>query len=82
MSCEFCNHIDGHACGCPNYTPKKAVHYCSVCKEGIYYGEEYIENVDGDYAHYDCVSNFSYRKMIEWVGGKIEIMEDNYGENY
>lgn len=39
---------------CPNYTPKKAKHYCSICEEGILDGEEYIENDNGEYRHYDC----------------------------
>ena len=26
---------------CPNYIPKKAKHYCSICEEGILDGEEY-----------------------------------------
>jgi len=30
---------------CPNYSSLKAVHYCSSCGDGIYYGEEYIENL-------------------------------------
>ena len=27
---------------CPNFEPK-AKHYCSVCEEGIYDGEEYVK---------------------------------------
>lgn len=34
--------------------PPKATHYCSSCEEGIYDGEEYIENLDGEYRHYEC----------------------------
>lgn len=40
---------------CPNYIPPKAERYCSVCGEGIYETEEYIENSNGDSIHFECV---------------------------
>ena len=42
------------AARCPNYIPKKAKHYCSICGESILDEEEYIENDNGEYRHYDC----------------------------
>mgnify|MGYP006874692574 CR=1 FL=1 len=44
------------AARCPNYIPKKAKHYCSICEEGILDGEEYIED-DGRFAHWDCIDS-------------------------
>lgn len=44
--CEICIHTPCLV-SCPNYIPPKASHYCSSCKEGIYDGEEYIENQNG-----------------------------------
>lgn len=76
MRCEICERDIGHDPLCPNYTPPKAIRYCSYCKEGIYCGEEYIENQDGDYQHYDCFCGM--RNLLEWLGYEIKTMEDDY----
>lgn len=72
--CEICGRIIGHNTRCPNYTPRKALHYCSSCGDGIYNGEEYIENLNGEYCHYDCIH--WTREFIEWLGYKIKTMEE------
>jgi len=76
LGCEYCHKTIGHDYRCPNYTPPKASHYCSICDDGIYDGEEYIENLDDEYVHYDCLTGLSYRAMIEWLGGEIRTMEE------
>ena len=59
---------------CANYIPPKAKHYCSICDEGIYEGEEYIENDIGEYAHWECVD---YGKdLAKFLGYEIKTMED------
>lgn len=45
--CEICRQIPCHS-RCPNYVPLKTTHYCSICGDGIYDGEDYIENQDGN----------------------------------
>lgn len=74
MICEVCGRIDGHLKSCPEcYEEIKPNHYCSICKEGIQIGEEYIENDDGEYAHWECLDGkFS---LADWLGYKIKIME-------
>lgn len=74
--CETCGRSVGHDCRCPNYTPPKAVHYCSACGDGIYAGEEYIENLDGEYRHYNCF--YGMKDLLEWFGYKVKTMEENY----
>ena len=59
---------------CPNYEPPKATHYCSICNEGIYDGEEYIENDDFEYAHWECIS-FG-RDLVEFLGYEIKEMNE------
>lgn len=59
---------------CPNYIPPKAKHYCSICDEGIYEGEEYIENDIGEYAHWECVNHG--RNLAKWLGYEIKTIED------
>ena len=59
---------------CPNYTPSKAFHYCSICNEGILNGEEYIVNDDNEYAHWECVDYG--RDLAEWLGYEIKEMEE------
>ena len=70
--CEICGRIVGHSYRCPNYIPPKAVHYCSSCGDGILDGEEYIENLKGEYRHYDCFQGM--RDLLEWIGYEIETM--------
>lgn len=74
MACEYCRFLTGHDPRCPNYVPPKTTHYCSICGEGIFDGEEYIVNPDGDYRHYDCFSGIV--DLLEWLGFKIQVMED------
>ena len=74
MPCIYCHQYGTHHSQCPNYEPQKATHYCSICHEGIYDGEEYIENDYGKYAHWDCV-NYG-RDLIKFLGYEINTMED------
>ena len=71
--CEICRQIPCHP-RCPNYVPPKASHYCSICGDGIYDGEDYIENQDGEYIHYECVQGI--KQLLEWLGYEIKTMED------
>lgn len=66
----------GHDCRCPYYKPPKASHYCYSCGEGIYDGEKYVENLDGEYRHYECFHGM--RDLLEWLGFDIKTMEDGY----
>ena len=72
--CELCRQTFCHP-RCPNYSPVKAIHYCSSCGDGIYEGEEYIKNLDGEYRHYECFHGM--RELLEWLGFKIKTMEDD-----
>ena len=65
---------------CPNYELPKASHYCSICDEGIYPEEEYIENDNGEYAHLECVDG-GY-EMATFLGYKIKIDEEDNWEDY
>lgn len=80
MICEFCRKIIGHDSRCPNYIPQKAVLFCSSCVQGIYYGENYVENENGECRHYDCI--YGIQDLLEWLGYKVKTMVDNYEENY
>lgn len=73
--CSICNQTPCNI-HCPNYVPKRANHYCSICGQGIYEGEEYIINDDGDCRHYDCF--YGMRDLLEWLGYEIKTMEDDY----
>jgi hypothetical protein len=69
VTCEYCQK-NPHDSRCP-LSPKNTRHYCSFCGEGIYEGEEYIENDDGEYIHYDCPTT---RVLLEFLGYKIQEM--------
>lgn len=77
--CRICFH-DKCPSACPNYTPPKAYYYCSVCGEGIYEGEEYIENDDGEYRHYECFQGM--RDLLEWLGYDVKTMGKIYEGYY
>lgn len=77
--CSLCMQNDCN-CHCPNYLPPKAIHYCSACGEGIYEGEEYIENQDSEYRHYDCF--YGVRDLLKWLGCEVKTMEDTYERDY
>ena len=75
MRCSICGRTD-HDFRCPQYSPPKAVYYCSSCGEGIYAGEEYIENDHGEYKHFDCI--YGIRDLLEWLGYEVKTVEDRY----
>ena len=76
MRCEYCNGIGRHDTRCPKESQPKATCYCSYCNEGIYEGEKYIENDNGEFRHYECC--YDMRDLLEWLGYKIKTMDDDY----
>ena len=74
MPCEYCHQYGIHHPRCPLYEPPKASHYCSICNEGIYNGEEYVENDDGEYVHWDCIDYG--RDLVKWLGYEIKEMDE------
>lgn len=75
MPCEFCHRDFGHNTGCPNYTPPKYKHHCSICEDGIYNGDEYIKNDSAEYIHWDCWQ--SCKDLIKWLGYEVKTMDEN-----
>lgn len=72
MVCQYCFGIGGkHDCRCPLAPKSKFSHYCSICGEGIYDGEEYIENDDGEFAHLDCLI---VRETVNFLGYDVKVM--------
>lgn len=76
MACEYCHGEGLHYLRCPLYEEPKPAHYCSICNEGIYGGEEYIVNDDGEYAHWECVDYG--RDLVRFLGYEIKTMENDY----
>ena len=72
--CELCKHIPCIV-GCPNYIPSKADYYCSVCKYGIYEGDTYVENINGEYIHRDCLN--CTNETLNDLRIKMHIMGEN-----
>lgn len=73
LTCSQCNRS---VCvsSCPYYTPPKPEHYCCICKNGIFEGEEYIKNQDGKYRHYDCF--YGLRELLSWLGYEVSVMSE------
>ena len=74
MACEYCRGEGYHVPRCPNFVPLKAAYYCSICDEGIYYGDQYIENYNGDHAHWDCINGI--HGLLEFLDCEIKTMEE------
>lgn len=72
MKCEVCGREIGHDIRCPSYIPDKSPYSCSLCNEPINYGDEYVKNFDGDYAHWECVE--VSKEVCKWFGGMIGFM--------
>lgn len=45
---------------------RKSNYICCYCKEGIFNGDEFIVNSEGEYLHRDCI--FSYDFLVNWLG--------------
>ena len=78
----MCNLCRQNPCDfrCPNYIPRKAIHYCSFCGNGIFEGEEYIENYNEECRHYECFHGM--RDLLEWLGFEIKTMEETHEGYY
>ena len=74
MPCIYRGQYGTHQPRCALYIPPKATYYCSICGEGIYDGEEYIVNDDGEYAHWDCVDYG--RDLAKFLGYKVKEMNE------
>ena len=73
--CDICGMQDNnHHPRCPYYEPPNPKYKCCICENGIYDGEEYIENDFGEYAHWDCFSGT--KDLLNFLGYRIRIMED------
>lgn len=71
MACEYCRQYP-HDSRCPLAPEPKFDYYCSSCGEGIYEGEKYIENDDGEYIHLDCIDYV--KDLIKFLGYEIKEM--------
>lgn len=71
FGCEYCHQLP-HDPRCPLAPEPKFYHYCSICGEGIYDGEEYIENDDGEFVHLDCLT---IRETVGFLGYEVRTME-------
>ena len=74
MYCDVCGRYGSHASRCPYNKTPTSHYYCSVCDEGIYDGDEYIVNENGEYAHWECVDYG--RDLAKFLGYEIKTMEE------
>lgn len=78
LMCNECRMTPCHP-RCPNHKPYDYQYTCSICGEGIFVGEEYLENNDGEYRHCDCF--YGTKDLLQWLGYEIKTMED-FNEDY
>ena len=76
--CSLYNRYDGtHDPRCPYYSPTRPRITCCYCNEGIYQGERYLDNEQGEYIHEDCVGSAGINWMINWLGFRYETEEND-----
>lgn len=76
MYCEYCHSLP-HLSRCPLAPEPKSYETCEVCGEDICEGEEYIENDNGEFAHWECVD---YAKdLAKFLGYEVKEMR---GDDY
>ena len=51
QGCGICEYGYGNCAGCPNCNESIPKAECSICHEGIYAGEYYVENDNEQLAH-------------------------------
>lgn len=73
MACKFCGRDIGHDERCPHADDIRPRSYCSICESGIFTSDEYVENDNGDLAHYECVS--ATRDALTWLGHEVKVMK-------
>lgn len=71
--CEYCGQTK-HLVSCPKYKMPYSNYICCYCNEGIYSGEQYLMNCDGQYIHRDCIPCTDF--LIDWLGYEVKEMED------
>ena len=77
MYCEVCGGLGIHRNGCPEgYERKRAKKICCDCDEGIYTGDECVENFNGDVMHYHCCCGLTTRELIKWLDFEIKEMKE------
>lgn len=72
--CDICGKIFEHDCRCPYYIPPRSDYICSICGEGIYNGEKYLENCNEEYVHYTCLEWVP--DFMDWIDCNIKTMEE------
>lgn len=75
MSCSYCRQIPHHP-RCPIAPEPKLHETCVICEDGICDGEEYIENDNGEFAHWECV-NYA-RDLAKFLGYEPKEMRGDY----
>ena len=73
--CEICRQFPCHP-RYPNYSPPQPRIICCYCDEGIYQGEHYLDNKQGEYIHEDCIGCAGYDWLINLLGFEHEEMEE------
>lgn len=73
----MCNECRSNPClsRCPNYIAPPTRHYCSICGDGIYDGDKYITNDNGEFSHWYCIDGSDH--LLEWLGYELKIMEND-----
>ena len=78
MFCKYCGENNIHDYRCPEFSPILSSHDCIICKENINVSEEYIENNDGEYAHWECM--WDKRDVVKFLDIGIDVMEVEDGD--
>lgn len=64
---------------CPNAPEPKRVYVCSRCGEGVYAGDRFLREPDGDILCEICLDNMDNDELLHELGLSTEIAEEGDG---
>lgn len=76
--CEICRSSPCLAL-CPNAPEPPRVHTCDRCGEGIYAGDKFLKEPDGDIICECCLDNMTTDDLLKELGLSLEVAEEDDG---
>ena len=59
---------------CPNALDLRPVAWCKTCGEGIFEGDKYFEDLNGEICK-ECMDDMSAEEILELLGEKFKVAE-------
>lgn len=67
--CELCLTSPCHP-RCPNAEEPKSIHTCTMCGEGIFDGDKFLDGIDGIICE-ECADDLSLDELLAQIGEEL-----------